>query len=80
MNVFLREEGIYTVRAMAFDDQGSFTEEMSVVIGNVPCTMPDVKIHDSIKISNSASEFFRSESTTTVAEPNFRCNTSYTSK
>lgn len=67
-------EGSFTVKALAFDHTTTLNSELQVVVADVPCDMPVVKIIDAEKAVYAAPTNFRSFETMLSSSTELKCN------
>ncbi|XP_045614675.2 polycystin-1-like [Procambarus clarkii] len=68
------QEGIYTVKGLAWDLRVSYTSELQVVIAVLPCSMPEVEIVDRYKLFSQPQVNQRSMPLVKATKAKIECN------
>ncbi|XP_064112518.1 uncharacterized protein LOC135219572 isoform X1 [Macrobrachium nipponense] len=70
------DEGIYTVRTYAFDGRLTKRVELSVVVADMPCSMPDVNILERVSTVSAAPKIWKSLQFFRATTSKVNCNIS----
>lgn len=72
---FFRDEGKYTVRAVALDSHTVMTQEIPVVIAAIECTLPVVSINDRVQyLGGVLPNVWRSFKVRAETTASYQCN------